>query len=90
MLQINIQHGENDSSVRIATLYDGDVLLKKFDENTGMIDLDVCKPFVGEEIRVHHFFINKEQNFTVKGLLQEVDIDPSTNLKSIKYQAMEG
>ena len=89
MLQVNIQHGKDELSVRIATLYDDDVLLKEFDSETGKIDLEACRPFIGEEIRVHHFFDNKEKNYTVKGILQEVITD-SSGIKSIKYQAMEG
>lgn len=90
MLQVNIQHGEDDLSLKIATLYNDDVLLKEFDSETGMIDLEVCRPFIGEEIRVHHYFNEKEKNYTVKGILQEVATDPSTKIKSIKYQTMEG
>ena len=90
MLQVNIKHEDKDETIRITALYDDDVLLKKFDDKTGMIDLEACRPFVGEEIRIHHSFVNKENNYTVKGLLQEVMVDPFTRLKSIKYQAMEG
>lgn len=89
MLQVNIQHGKDELSVRIATLYNDDVLLKEFDNETGKIDLEVCRPFIGEEIRVHHFFDNKEKDYTVKGILQEVITD-SSGIKSIKYQTMEG
>jgi hypothetical protein len=88
MLQVNIQHGENDSSVKISTLYDDNVLLKEFDNETGKIDLDVCNPYIGKEIRVNHFFTDKENNYTTKGILESVDTDPSTGLKSIKYQTM--
>ncbi len=88
MLQVNIQHGKDDLSVRIATLYDDDVLLKEFDNETGKIDLEVCKPFINEEIRIHHFFEEKEKNYTVKGMLEEVTTDPITKLQSIKYQTM--
>ena len=87
MLQVNIQHGKDDLSLRIATLYDDDVLLKEFDSETGKINLDVCKPFIGEEIRIHHFFDEKEKNYTVKGILEEVAMD-SSGIQSIKYQIM--
>lgn len=90
MLQVNIQHENNSSSIKIATLYDDDILLKEFDSETGKIDLDVCSPFIGKEIRVNHFFNNKEQNYTVKGVLQEIITDEATGIKSIKYQTMEG
>lgn len=87
MLQVNIQHGKDDLSLRIATLYDDDVLLKEFNSETGKINLDVCKPFISKEIRIHHFFDEKEKNYTVKGILEEVAMD-SSGIQSIKYQIM--
>ena len=87
MLQVNIQHGKDDLSLNIATLYNDDILLKEFDNETGKINLDVCKPFIGEEIRIHHFFDEKEKNYTVKGILEEVTKD-SSGIQSIKYQAI--
>lgn len=90
MLQVNIQHGKDDLSLKIATLYDDDVLLKEFDSESGKIDLEACRPYINSEIRVHHYFEDKTKNYTVKGILQEVTTDPTTGLKSIKYQTMEG
>ena len=90
MLQVNIQHGKDDLSLKIATLYDDDVLLKEFDSESGKIDLEACTPYINQEIRVHHYFDEKEKNYTVKGILQEVTTDAATGIKSIKYQTMEG
>lgn len=89
MLQIVIKHECDNSSVQVVSLYDDDVLLKEADSESGKIDLDVCRPYINEEIRVHHLFDEKEMNYTVKGLLQEVSTDAS-GIKSIKFQAMEG
>ena len=90
MLQVNIQHGKDDLSLKIATLYNDDVLLKEFDDESGKIDLTACNPFVNEEIRVNHYFDDKNKNYTVKGMLEEVTTDTVTKLQSIKYQIMEG
>lgn len=90
MLQVNIQHGKDDLSLKISTLYDDDVLLKEFDNESGKIDLNACKPFINKEIRVNHCFDDEQKNYTVKGILQEVTTDPATGIQSIKYQTMEG
>ena len=90
MLQVNIKHKSDGPSVRIETLYDDDILLKEFDNETGKIDIEVCRPYINKEIKVNHIFDNETNNYTVRGILQGIITDAATGLKSIKYQTMEG
>lgn len=83
MLQIYIEHFKNET-VSINSIYDDDVVLSEINDNE--TNLDVCTPFINQEIKVHHSYVEEvENNYTLTAILEAVEVDPITKVKCIKY-----
>lgn len=78
MLQITIYHLK-DGSHYISKISDGDKVLAIHDESTGLTDVSVCEPYVGQDIDVLH--IREEENgqfafdFNAVNTLTNVGVD---------------
>lgn len=83
MLQIYIEHFKNETIV-IQSIQDDDTILSEYGDNE--INLDVCIPYIGKEIKVHHQYVEDIKNsYTLTAKLETVEIDPITKVKCIKY-----
>lgn len=84
MLQIEIEHYK-DGTISIQEIRNDSDVLSVMQDN-GIIDLDVCIPYINEKIKVHHNYINdEEKSYILTAKLEAVEIDPITQVKCIKY-----
>lgn len=84
MLQIEIEHYK-DETISIQEIRNDSDVLSVMQDN-GIIDLDVCIPYINEKIKVHHNYINdEEKSYILTAKLEAVEIDPITQVKCIKY-----
>lgn len=84
MLQIIIEHHKDETVSVQKICNDGTILAEMQDNNS--IDLDVCTPYIGEEILVHHNHVDDDiKSYTLVAKLESVEIDPVTQVKCIKY-----
>lgn len=84
MLQVIVEHYK-DETVSVKKICDDSTVLSVM-KNTGVIDLDVCVPYINKQIEVHHNYIDSnENNYVLKAKLEAVEIDPMTQVKCIKY-----
>lgn len=83
MLQIIVEHYK-DETVSVQKISDDSDVLSVMQD--GVIDLDVCVPYINKQIEVHHNYIDSnENNYVLKAKLEAVEIDPMTQVKCIKY-----
>lgn len=81
MLQIFIHHEGKvgNEAVKIAGIInkenDNTEILAKFNEENGCIDLSVCAPYVGQEIKVKHVFHREEDSYEILAILDAVEKD---------------
>ena len=55
-------------------------------QDTGTIDLDVCIPFINQQIEVHHNYVDdNEKSYVLTAKLEAIEIDPITQVKCIRY-----
>lgn len=84
MLQIIVEHYKDESVSIQKICKDSNVLAEM--QDTGTIDLDVCIPFINQQIEVHHDYVNdNEKSYVLTAKLEAVEIDPVTQVKCIKY-----
>ena len=84
MLQIIVEHYK-DGTVSVQEIRNDSDVLSVMQDN-GIIDLDVCIPYINEKIKVHHNYINdEEKSYILTAKLEAVEIDPITQVKCIKY-----
>lgn len=84
MLQIIVEHYKNGTVSVQEISNDSDVLSVM--QDNGIIDLDVCVPYINEKIKVHHNYIDdEEKSYILTAKLEAVEIDPITQVKCIKY-----
>ena len=82
MLQIFIEHSEK--TVCVQKISNDITTLAEMQD--GKIDLDACIPYVNQEINVHHTFLdNSENDYVLVAKLEKVEVEPTTNVKCIKY-----
>ena len=87
MLCVTIEHYK-DETISIQQIADDSTVLAKITENNS-IDLDVCVPYINKEIAVQHKYTDNEaMNCTLAAKLEAVEIDPSTQVKCIKYSML--
>ena len=83
MLQIYIEHYK-DETVLIQSIQSDKTILAEFENDN--INLDVCIPFIGQEIKVHHIYVDDcDNSYVLTAKLESVEIDSITNVKCIKY-----
>ena len=83
MLQIYIEHFKNETVV-IQSIQDDDKILSEYGDNE--INLNVCIPFINEEIKVHHQYVeDTKSNYTLTAKLLSVEIESLTQCKCIRY-----
>lgn len=84
MLQIEIEHYK-DGTISIQEISNDSDVLSVMQDN-GIIDLNVCIPYINEKIKVHHNYIDdEEKSYILTAKLEAVEIDPITQVKCIKY-----
>jgi hypothetical protein len=94
MLQIIIHHeGNNGSEVTIAGILnkvseDNVEILAAFDEEKGNIDVDVCIPYIGQDIEVKHIYPEEEECYQAIANLEAVDTDKD-GIKYIRFTPKE-
>lgn len=82
MLQIIIEHSKDTVSIR--KICDDGAILSEMQDDT--INLDVCIPYINQDIIVHHNYLdNSKESYTLIANLEAVEINPPTNIKCIKY-----
>lgn len=84
LLRIDIMHYENALSVQ--KISDDDKVLAQHDKETGMIDFEPCRSYIGSMIRVNHKYPDDIGNYSISAELIGVIKDPETGLKSIQYR----
>ena len=84
MLQIIIEHYK-DETVSIQKICEDSTVLAVM-QATGTIDLDVCIPFINQQIEVHHNYVDdNEKSYVLTAKLEAIEIDPITQVKCIRY-----
>lgn len=84
MLQIIIEHYK-DETVSIQKICEDSTVLAVM-QDTGTIDLDVCIPFINQQIEVHHNYVDdNEKSYVLTAKLEAIEIDPITQVKCIRY-----
>lgn len=84
MLQIIVEHYKDETVSVQKICKDSSVLAVM--QDTGTIDLDVCVPFINQQIEVHHNYVNDNaKSYVLTAKLEAVEIDPVTQVKCIKY-----
>ena len=84
MLQITIEHYK-DETVSVQKICEDSTVLAGM-QDTGTIDLDVCIPFINQQIEVHHNYVDdNEKSYVLTAKLEAIEIDPITQVKCIRY-----
>ena len=84
MLQIIIEHYK-DETVSVQKICEDSTVLAVM-QDTGTIDLDVCIPFINQQIKVHHNYVDdNEKSYVLTAKLEAIEIDPITQVKCIRY-----
>ena len=84
MLQIIIEHYK-DETVSVQKICEDSTILAVM-QDTGTIDLDVCIPFINQQIEVHHNYVDdNEKSYVLTAKLEAIEIDPITQVKCIRY-----
>ena len=84
MLQITIEHYK-DETVSVQKICEDSTILAVM-QDTGTIDLDVCIPFINQQIEVHHNYVDdNEKSYVLTAKLEAIEIDPITQVKCIRY-----
>lgn len=84
MLQIIIEHYK-DETVSVQKICEDSTVLAVM-QDTGTIDLDVCIPFINQQIEVHHNYVDdNEKSYVLTAKLEAIEIDPITQVKCIRY-----
>ena len=84
MLQIIIEHYK-DETVSIQKICEDSTVLAVM-QDTGTIDLDVCIPFINQQIEVHHNYVDdNEKSYVLTAKLEAIEIDHITQVKCIRY-----
>ena len=84
MLQITIEHYK-DETVSVQKICEDSTVLAVM-QDTGTIDLDVCIPFINQQIEVHHNYVDdNEKSYVLTAKLEAIEIDPITQVKCIRY-----
>jgi len=83
MLQITIEHYKDEASC-IQKICTETEMLAQVQDN--VIDLDVCIPYIDEDIVVYHIYSeDAKKNFITNAVLKAVEIDPATKTKCIRF-----
>ena len=96
MLQITVEHYKDETvsvqkicedSTVLAVMQDtGNSTVLAVMQDTGTIDLDVCIPFINQQIEVHHNYVDdNEKSYVLTAKLEAIEIDPITQVKCIRY-----
>lgn len=84
MLQITVEHYK-DETVSVQKICEDSTVLAVM-QDTGTIDLDVCIPFINQQIEVHHNYVDdNEKSYVLTAKLKAIEIDPITQVKCIRY-----
>lgn len=84
MLQITVEHYK-DETVSVQKICEDSTVLAVM-QDTGTIDLDVCIPFINQQIEVHHNYVDdNEKSYVLTAKLEAIEIDPITQVKCIRY-----
>lgn len=84
MLQITVEHYK-DETVSVQKICKDSTVLAVM-QDTGTIDLDVCIPFINQQIEVHHNYVDdNEKSYVLTAKLEAIEIDPITQVKCIRY-----
>lgn len=84
MLQITVEHYK-DETVSVQKICEDSTILAVM-QDTGTIDLDVCVPFINQQIEVHHNYVDdNEKSYVLTAKLEAIEIDPITQVKCIRY-----
>lgn len=84
MLQITVEHYK-DETVSVQKICEDSTVLAVM-QDTGTIDLDVCIPFINQQIEVYHNYVDdNEKSYVLTAKLEAIEIDPITQVKCIRY-----
>lgn len=84
MLQITVEHYK-DETVSVQKICEDSTILAVM-QDTETIDLDVCIPFINQQIEVHHNYVDdNEKSYVLTAKLEAIEIDPITQVKCIRY-----
>lgn len=84
MLQITVEHYK-DETVSVQKICEDSTVLAVM-QDTGTIDLDVCIPFINQQIEVHHNYVDdNEKSYVLTAKLEAIEIDLITQVKCIRY-----
>lgn len=84
MLQITVEHYK-DETVSVQKICEDSTVLAVM-QDTGTIDLDVCIPFINQQIEVHHNYVDdNEKSYVLTAKLEAIEIDPIAQVKCIRY-----
>lgn len=85
MLQINIDHcGDDGKEITIKIVKDDKKILAVYNSLEGQIDLDVCVPYIGQQIEVNHIYPSDADCYKTVAKLDDVSIDEH-GFKCIEY-----
>lgn len=85
MLHIYVIHSKNNT-IYLDKITEDETILAEHNAETNMIDLDVCIPYVGDKIMVHHTFMaNHNDDYSVAAKLLGVETD-ANGIKSVRYK----
>ena len=88
MLQVNIDHYE-DGTVSVQSILDTNENHALAIMHEGVINLDVCIPYINQEISVcHNYVYDTDKSYNLKAKLEAVEIDSITQVKCIKYSPL--
>lgn len=88
MLHVIIEHCKDETVYIQAIRNDGNILAEIKEDNS--IDLDVCVPYINQEIAVHHIYTDdSSMDYTLTAKLESVEIEPMTHVKCIKYSVVD-
>lgn len=88
MLQVTIEH-HKDETVFIQKICEGDNILAEMQSNN-VIDLDVCVPYINQEINVQHNYVDDtDMSYALKAKLEAVEMEPTVHAKCIRYSVLE-
>ena len=73
MLQITVEHYK-DETVSVQKICEDSTILAVM-QDTGTIDLDVCIPFINQQIEVHHNYVDdNEKSYVLTAKLEAIEI----------------
>lgn len=97
MLELIINKKENErfGEMYISTIKDEDKVLATFDEEKGAIDIDVCKPYIGQEFKLSKYTERHTKNKNIlnidtskTAILRDV-VEDEKGIRYLKYDIID-